>query len=255
MVTMNIALIDDMPQELSRLSEIIREYAQEQHISVEIQTFHSAEDFLADYHPLSYTMIFMDIYMEGMTGVEAVKQIREVDKDALIVFLTTSRDHTFDAFKVHAFQYILKVPENDILKNEVRQALSDAISLHNTFEAGITLSIDGEAKNFPFSGIICAQTEKNYIRITDRQQNSYRTRMTFSAICQLLSKDSRFLQINRGIIINMDYIDTFEKESCVLHGGYTLPVSVRDQKRLDQIRRNYVFSKLQNRTQNGGYLS
>ena len=76
--------------------------------------------------------------------------------------------------------------------------------------------------------------------------------MTFSDIHSLLEQDSRFLQINRGIIINMDYIDTFVQGTCVLHGGFHLPVSVREYKRLDQVRRNYIFSKLHNRQINGG---
>ena len=113
---MNIALVDDMPRELSRLSGIIEEYAAEHQLPVELVTFDSAEALLKAYRPLQYTLIFMDIYMDGMTGVEAVKKIRETDKETLIVFLTTSSDHAFDALTVHAYQYILKVPEKETLK-------------------------------------------------------------------------------------------------------------------------------------------
>ena len=249
---MNIALVDDMPRELTRLSSIIEEYARSRHIPVELKTFGSVEALLLAYRPLQYTLIFMDIYMDGMTGVEAVKQIREADKETLIVFLTTSTDHTFDAFKVHAYEYILKVPENNALKAEMWHVLDDVVSLHSLSEAGITVSVDGKEKTFPFSDILYAQTEKNYIRITDQHGRISLTRMTFSDIHSLLEQDSRFLQINRGIIINMDYIDTFVQGTCVLHGGFHLPVSVREYKRLDQVRRNYIFSKLHNRQINGG---
>ncbi|MCR5099468.1 MAG: response regulator [Lachnospiraceae bacterium] len=113
---MNIALVDDMPQELTRLSGIIEDYGLKHHIPVELSTFASGEALLSDYRPLQYTLIFMDIYMDGMSGVDAVQNIRESDKETLIVFLTTSADHTFDAFKVHAYEYILKVPESEKLK-------------------------------------------------------------------------------------------------------------------------------------------
>ena len=251
---MNIALVDDMPRELTRLSGIIEEYAADRHIPIELKTFGSAESLLAGYRPLQYTLIFMDIYMDVMTGVEAVKKIRESDSETLIVFLTTSVDHTFDAFKVHAYEYILKVPENDKLKANMWHVLDDVVSLHSLSEAGITVSVDGKEKTFPFSDIVYVQTEKNYIRITDHHGKISLTRMTFSEILSLLGQDSRFLQINRGIIINMDYIDTFGKDTCVLHGGFHLPISVREQKKLDQIRRNYVFSKLHNRQAKGGAL-
>ena len=109
---MNIALVDDMPKEIIRLSGIIEEYATEHQLPVELQTFDSAEALLTSYHPLQYTLIFMDIYM--------------------------------------------------------------------------------------------------------------------------------------------DFIDTFESDTCVLHGGFRLPISVREQKKLDQIRRNYVFTKLHNKKRNRG---
>lgn len=251
---MNIALVDDMPGELSRLSGIIEEYATERHIPVELKTLRSAEALLSDYKPLRYTLIFMDIYMDGMTGVEAVRKIRESDNETLIVFLTTSADHTFDAFKVHAYGYVLKVPERDALKTEMWRVLDDVVSLRSITEAGITVSVDGEENFFPYSDIVYAQTEKNYILITDRKSRVSRTRLTFSELRSLLECDSRFLQINRGIIINMDYIDTFENDICELHGGYRLPINVREQKNLDQIRRNYIFSKLHNGRTGGRQL-
>ena len=248
---MNIALVDDMPRELTRLSGIIEEYATEHQLPVELKTFNSAEALLKTYRPLQYTLIFMDIYMDGMTGVEAVEKIRETDQETLIVFLTTSADHAFDALRVHAWQYILKVPDRDTLKTDMWHVMDDIVALHSISESGITVNIDGKDQTFPFSGIVLAQTDKkNYIRITDRHGQTFLTRMTFSGIRSLLEQDSRFLQINRGIIINMDYIDTFGKETCVLHGGFQLPINVREQKKLDQIRRNYIFSKLHNR--NGG---
>ena len=249
---MNIALVDDMPGELARFSEIIEEYRKEHSTPVELKTFNSAEALLSIYHPLQYTLIFMDIYMNGMSGVEAVEKIRETDKETLIVFLTTSEDHTLDAFKVHAYQYIIKVPEKETLKTNIRHVIDDVAAFHSISEAGINIAIEGNEQTFPFSGIVYAQSDKNYIRITDRHGQTFLTRMTFSGIRSLLEQDNRFLQINRGIIINMDYIDTFGKDICDLHGGFHLPINVREQKKLNQIRRNYVFSKLHKRYINGG---
>ena len=242
---MNIAIIDDLPRELSRISEIITEYASKRRLSVDLKTFQSAEDLLAGYRPLQYTLIFMDIYMDGMNGVGAAKKIREIDRDTLIVFLTTSQEHAFDAFDVHAYQYLLKSPDDAVMRQSVYRVMNEVSSMTRpAAERKLSFSADGEEKSVPFSEIVYALSEKNYVQIVDRAQNSYRTRATFSELNSILGKDSRFLQINRGVIINMDCITAFEKGSCELCGGYRLPVNVREQKKLDQIRKNYVFSKL-----------
>ena len=242
---MNIAIIDDLPRELARISDIINEYAAEKRIPVSIKTFQSAEELLTDYRPLQYTLLFMDIYMDGMTGVEAARKIREADRDTLIVFLTTSAEHTFDAFDVHAYQYILKSPDDAALRGAVCRVMDEIVSITRpAAEEKLTFSVGGAEQSIAFSDVMFAASEKNYVQITDRSQNSYRTRMTFSEICSALETDSRFLQINRGIVINMDCITAFGKDRCELCGGYSLPVNVRTQKKLNQIRKNYVFAKL-----------
>ena len=126
---MNIAIVDDIPRELSRISQILNEYGEEHNIPIDINTFQSGEELLTDYRPLQYTLIFMDIYMDGMTGVDVARSIRESDNETLIVFLTTSEDHTFDALNVHAYEYIIKVPEDETLRSDIFRTLDDVIVL------------------------------------------------------------------------------------------------------------------------------
>ncbi len=253
-MVINIAIVDDLPNEIKRISDVIQELCSENHVSIKLNTFSNAEDFLADYHPFQYTMIFMDIYMDGMNGIDAAKKIRECDKDTPLIFLTTSTSHAFDAFDVHAYQYIIKGADNEAIKASICQVLDDILSMRSALEEALVFSIDGVEKSLAFSNIIYIHSQKNYIMITDRYQNSSRIRMTFSEISTILEQDSRFLRINRGIIINMDYITAFSNGFCHLQGGYQLPVHLRNYKKLDQIRQNYIFSKLHKTQTIGGRL-
>ena len=249
---MNIAIVDDLSREITRITEIINAYIAEKHASIELKSFSGGEEFLENYRPLQYTLVFMDIYMNGMTGVETVRKMRETDHDTLIVFLTTSMEHTFEAFDVHAYQYILKSPDDATLKASVFRVLDEVIAMRSAAEGTFVFSVDGAEQRLPFSKILYAQSSKNYIQIVDDENNLYRTRMTFSEVSGTLGTDSRFLQINRGVIINMDYITDFEKDTCTLKETYGLPINLRDRKKLDQIRKNYVFSKLHSRRNTGG---
>lgn len=62
---MNIAIIDDIPLELERISGILSEFATLNHISVDLKTFCSAEEFLKDYHPLQYTRLPVSFKISG----------------------------------------------------------------------------------------------------------------------------------------------------------------------------------------------
>ena len=81
---MNIAIVDDMSIERKVLMKILQDYADQNHIEITLMPFSCAEELLADYHPLQYTILFLDIYMDGMTGVEAAEKIRLSDPDTYI---------------------------------------------------------------------------------------------------------------------------------------------------------------------------
>lgn len=105
---MNIAIVDDAKEEIDNLKSILMDYASIHQLDIKLHCFSSAEKLLADYRPFQYTVIFMDIYMENMTGIQAAEHIRSVDSETLLIFLTTSTEHMPDAFRCHAFDYIPK---------------------------------------------------------------------------------------------------------------------------------------------------
>ena len=100
---MNIALVDDLAAELDRMEGILDEYATSNGLQIDIQRFASAEELLDVYRPYQYTVVFLDIYMDGATGVEAAQRIRQVDADTIIVFLISM------AIAIGVFQIWLQV--------------------------------------------------------------------------------------------------------------------------------------------------
>ncbi len=73
-----------------------------------IDLFPGGEDLLGTYRPFQYTVIFLDIYMDGISGIETAEKIREADEDANLVFLTASEEHRPEAFSVFATAYLIK---------------------------------------------------------------------------------------------------------------------------------------------------
>ena len=86
---MNIAIVDDEQQEIDSFQSVIKEYSLMANTEIMVNAFHSAEDFIKRYRPLAYTAVFMDIFMSGMTGVDATRKILEADRHAINIFLTS----------------------------------------------------------------------------------------------------------------------------------------------------------------------
>ena len=102
---MKLAIVDDneIEQEI-----ILNAYHKESGISLEIQSFSDGDSFLNAYKSGNYDLIFMDIFLKNLNGIDIVRKIRQSDLKVLIVFLTMSPDHIFEAAPLHFFDYILK---------------------------------------------------------------------------------------------------------------------------------------------------
>lgn len=236
---MNIALIDDIPMETERIQILLQKYAATNSLDFDIRCFSCAEALLADYHPFQYAVIFMDIYMEGMNGIDAAAKLRATDPDVLLIFLTGSTDYMSDAFRYHAYDYIQKPAEATRLFG----VMDDILKKHTP--AVDTLSFVSNRTRFclPYSDIVALRTVDHYLDILDKDNQIHKTRMTFSEVYSLLSKDNRFLMILRGVIVNMDYVLRFSDGVCHLPHNRYLPINVRNSKKIEQTWNNYILTK------------
>ncbi len=122
---MKIALVDDERIYLDEITRICREFAAENDIETEISAFSDGESFLSSLDGTGCGMVFMDIFMDGIDGVETVKKLRRRDSGCIVIFLTSCGERMPEAFSCHAFEYILK-PFDD---KRVKDVLADALKL------------------------------------------------------------------------------------------------------------------------------
>ncbi len=239
---MNIAIVDDLSSESDALRNILNEYAALNKLTFAIDVFPCGEDFLQSFSPFSYAVIFLDIYMTGITGVETAKKVRESDRDSLLVFLTTSGDHRADAFSIHAYDYIEKPTKRD----KLFRVMDDILENHTTFFSDkLSFNAEGQDYALPYPDIASVMpAQRNYLEIADRFGNLYHSRMTFSAIVKELENDSRFLQINRSILVNLEQVEALKDGMCLLKNNASFPVYSKKTKEIEQKWQNFMFARI-----------
>lgn len=105
----SIAICDDLEAERISLARMIQAYARGHGLSVRLRLYASGESLLAALHgPEPIHLLFLDIYMPGLSGVETARRIRSSGSDLSIIFATTSQDHGLDSFEVQASDYLVK---------------------------------------------------------------------------------------------------------------------------------------------------
>ena len=110
---MYIALCDDNQTELSRLISILEEYRSKRDSSMTYEIFRSAAELLEAMPGHHFNLVFLDILMPGITGMDAAREIRHSNSTIPIIFLTSSREYAVESYRVNAADYILKPPSAD----------------------------------------------------------------------------------------------------------------------------------------------
>ena len=105
---MRIAIVDDLAAERTLLKDRLEWQLQRRNVQADILEYESGETFLEAARKAPFTAAFLDIYMDGMTGMEAAKKLRKTNTDCLLVFTTTSTDHALEGFQVRALHYLVK---------------------------------------------------------------------------------------------------------------------------------------------------
>ncbi|MDK2586478.1 LytTR family DNA-binding domain-containing protein [Romboutsia sedimentorum] len=139
---LKIAICDDEVNIVNKIKSIIENY---QKSIFEIQTYNSGEEIIKE--SKNFNIIFLDIDMNGINGIETGKKIREYDKLVKIIYVTNYTDYTSSAFSVHAFGYILKPVKEKEIYNQLDEVLSysheesSEILEFNTTEGNIRIDL------------------------------------------------------------------------------------------------------------------
>lgn len=237
---MKIALVDDEKEYLNQMADYCWEFGKQNNLHFEFSGFMDGESFMESFKKGAFSIVFMDIYMEGMDGIETARKLREKDSECILVFLTSSQDFMPDAFSCHAFEYITK----PFTKTRVWQVLRDALKVMPPVSRFIEI-VSGR-KTIPvfLTDILSVVSDGHYLEISLTDGTVLRSRMTAGELLRLTNHDPRFLSVNKGIILNADYIREIENNCCTLENGAKFPIRVRRRLQIEQEVRDYHFEKI-----------
>ena len=216
---MRIAICEDEEHAQKRLKKIICDWATVKKISTDISHFPSAEAFLMIWPETQFDLVFLDIQMKQMTGIELAALICKSDANMLIVFVTNHRQYAINGYDVNAFHYLIK----PISPAKLLPILDKAYMIwHSNHEGSILISTDSAQIKLIFSDIFYISKNGNMATVNIGGK-SYETRKALSEFAAILP--SNFLRCHRSFIVNLYKIDSLYKSALTLSNGDTLPVS------------------------------
>ena len=244
-IVLNIAIVDDDFNDLSTAELFLQNFIQKNYPnkknSINIQTFSRAVDLLLDFKVKQFDLILLDIKMQGVSGIQAAKIIRNQDDDVKIIFLTNCDDFLLEGYRVFACGYILK----PLLENldDFNKTFSHIFSKFFVDNKEIILRVDRVEISVPFKNIFYADIDENHRLCVHLEERKIVTTMTYLEFLAILSKDNRFLECYHRIVINMDFVKSMAKDDFILKNGEIIPISQRKKKEVKAKYMQYLAHK------------
>lgn len=158
---MRIAIVDDLKTERALLKERLSQQLALRGVEADILGFESGEAFLAAEKERRFSAAFLDIYMEGLSGMDAAKELRKTDTDCLLIFTTTSTDHALEGFQVRALHYLVK----PFSEEELSGLLTEMLAKLPRPEPVLTVKVSGSDIRLRYRDIISAEHFAHRINI------------------------------------------------------------------------------------------
>ena len=200
MEMLRIAICEDTAADMQRLETAIDAAG----APCAIDRFESGEAFLNAFHPGDYDLVFLDVFMAGMTGVDAAQRVREVDPDVMLVFATTSPDFTMEGYRNRVERYLVK-PYDDA---DVAEALEHAQRVSGG-KAEQTYLVAGE--EIPISQIRYVEQRNHTVIVHRTDGGEGRFTGKLDAVESVLPCPP-FYRGHKSYLVNLDHVRRVDRD-------------------------------------------
>lgn len=193
-----------------------------EHLEV-IGAFENAEDALENFSSLEIDLVYLDVEMPGMSGIELLDKLPYLPQ---IIFTTSNKEYAYDAFEYDITDF-LKKPispsrfQKSVLKAVDQKQRLEAIS-NSSNNKEVYIKSSGRFIRLPYEDILYFENFGDYVKVITHK-TSHVIHGSLKSIAQRIT-NPRFLKVHRSYIVNMDKIVDIEDNTLVIEKK-VIPIS------------------------------
>lgn len=230
---LRIAVVEDDKTYAAQLKEYLRMYGEEKKRKLSVVVFSDGEDIVTGYKA-DFDIILMDVEMQFMDGMTAAEEIRKVDSEVVIIFITNMPQYAIHGYRVDALDYVLKPLSYFAFSQRIDRAMTRVGKKESSF---ITIALKGGMRKLDIS-LICYVEVRDHDLIYHTMDGDCLTKGTIKEAEDSLSGE-RFFRCNRCYLVNLEYVEDFQGSSVTVNGECVQVSRSRKKAFLDALN-NYM---------------
>ena len=229
----NIAVCDDEKCMSEKIEKLVEGFFRKKNTDISVVEYSSGEELLKSNERID--ILFLDIGMCGMDGIETARRLRECRFHGFLIFITVLKEMVFQSFEVQAYDYLVK-PLNE--KHFDRTMERIFTSVQSFSRANLLVQKGYESRIVSFDDIIFCEiiNRKIYLHLISSEVIDF-----YGKIGELEKKfDNRFFKCHRSFLINLKYLKSYKSGVAYMENGEEIPVSRLRSKEFSNVILQYM---------------
>lgn len=223
-----IAICDDEPIMTSQLADKIETYMKGKNETYKIEIFNEAETLLNKEE--EYDLVFLDIQMNKLNGMEAAKKLRAKGNESYIIFVTVLKECVYDAFEVQAADYMTKPIDNERFQRTMDRIIG---YIKEKKASSLTIQKGMWCKTIPLADILYCEAINRKVYVHTKYEV-----IDYYQKIEVLEEQLKpeFFRCHRSYLVNLKYVCGCEKGMATLENSEEIPISrLRQQEFLKAV--------------------
>lgn len=221
-----IAIVDDDREDAQVLQKHLAAFGEKEQVAFTVSVFNDGEELLARYHRGSFDLIFLDIEMKHSNGLKTAEQIRDMEDDTDIIFVTQMAQYAVHGYRVDALDYMVKPIHYFSFELVMRKVMK---KLSRRREQGILIQCKDGIHVLSLADLYYIEVFDHYLTYHART-GEIRVKGKLQDVEESV-KDKGFCRCNRCYLVNIRHIREMKKDSIVV-GDTEIEVSRQKKKEL-----------------------
>lgn len=216
-----VLIVEDFPDDARLLSEELTRYAERRGLELSIETSPVAMAIAAGSR--TFDLIFLDIELPGINGIEAAELLRAYDTSTPVIFTTSLAQYAVRGYEVGAAGFIVKPVTQPKLELAMDKVLG---RLRATGSERIVIPTSGGVRVIPVRDVCYVELVRHDLVFhLSGGEEPIRVRGTIRQVTEHIRPEGPLLQISSGCVVNMDYVQLIKGSEVQMTDGAALPLS------------------------------